>query len=228
MTLRAPLKTSVYRGSVLVTGPAVEPVAAMELQDHLRADGSMLSIAEANGLIEEARQEIEDISGLALINQTWRLSLDNWPNAQEQWWNGTVETSISQLYGPRGIVGTIALPRYPVASITSMTIYDEASNPTSVNVGAVFDVDTYQRPARIRLKSGQTWPIALRPTNAIEIDYVAGYGANGDAVPASIKRSIKLMAGYMFSHRGDGCDMNEAFQESGAAGIVGKYKVKRL
>jgi hypothetical protein len=228
MTLRAPIRTAVHRGSVLVTGPAVEPVAAMELQDHLRADNSILPVSEANDLIKEARQEIEDQSGIAMVNQTWRLSLDNWPNAQEQWWSGTVQASISQLYGPRGIVGTVDLPRYPVGSVTSITVYDEASNPTTVNVGAVFDVDTYQRPARIRLKSGQTWPVALRPTNAIEIVYLAGYGANADAVPAPLKRAIKLMAAYMFSHRGDGCDMAEAFEKSGAAAIVGKYKVKRL
>lgn len=228
MTLRAPIRTSVHRGSVLVTAPSVEPVTAVQLQEHLRADVSILPNAEAEALIQEARQEIEDQSGLALINQSWRLSLDDWPNAQEQWWNGTMQASISELYGPRGIVGTIDLPRYPVGSITSITVYDEASNATSVTVAAVFDIDIYQRPARIRLKSGQTWPVALRPTNAVEIIYLAGYGTSANAVPAPLKRAIKLMAGYMFAHRGDGCDATEAYEKSGASAIVGKYKVKRL
>lgn len=228
MTLRSPIRTAQYRGNVLVTGPAVEPIVPSELQDHLRVDSSMLTFVEANELIAEARQEIEDQTGIALINQTWRLALDNWPGAQEPWWSGTVQSSISELYGPRGMLGTIELPRYPLGSITSVTVYDEDSNATSVTVADVFDIDTYQTPGRLRLKSGQTWPVALRPTNAIEIVYVAGYGANRVFVPAPLKRAIKMMAGYMFSHRGDGCDSTEAYEMSGAAKIVGKYKVKRI
>ena len=228
MTLRQPIRTARYRGNVLVTAPTAEPVTATELQDHLRATVEMLPTAEANELIAQARQEIEDQSGLALINQTWRMSMDDWPGAQEPWWDGTVQSSISQMYGPRDMIGTIDLPRYPLSSITSVTVYDEASNATSVTVGDVFDIDTSQRPGRMRLKSGQTWPVALRPTNAIEIVYVAGYGSNAAAVPGPMKRAIKLMASYMFTHRGDGCDGIEAYEMSGAAGIVGKYRVKRL
>lgn len=228
MTLRSPIRTTQYRGSVLVTAPASEPVTAEQLQTHLRANDTILPDAQANELIAEARQEIEDRTGLSLINQSWRLSLDDWPNAQEPWWDGSVQKSISELYGPRGIIGTISLPRYPVGSVTSMTVYDEDSNATSITVSDVFDVDTYQRPARIRLKSGQTWPVALRPTNAIEIVYVAGYGSSASDVPVPLRRAVKLLAAYMFSHRGDDCDASEAFDASGVNGILGTYKVKRL
>lgn len=228
MSLRSPIRTTQYRGNVLITPPTVEPVSSEQLQAQLRANSSILPYEQANELIAEARQEIEDRTGLSLINQTWRLSLDDWPNAQEPWWDGSVQKSISELYGPRGIIGTIDLPRYPVGSVTSMTVYDEDSNATSVTIDDVFDIDTYQRPARIRLKSGQTWPVALRPTNAIEIDYVAGYGANASAVPIPLRRAVKLLAAYMFSHRGDGCDANEAFDASGVNSILGTYKVKRL
>lgn len=228
MTLRNPIQTTQYRGSVLVTPPSIEPITASELQKHLRANESILPADDAYELIAEARQEMEDRTGMAFINQTWRLSLDDWPNSQQQWWDGSVQSSISELYGPRGLIGTISLPRYPVGSITSMTVYDEDSNATSVTVGDVFDVDTYQRPARIRLKSGQTWPVALRPTNAIEILYVAGYGPNAASVPYAIKRAIKLLAAYMFAHRGDGCDANEAYQMSGAADIASRYRVKKI
>lgn len=226
MTLRAPIKTSQYGGSVLVAGPQIEPVSASELQEHLRADNSILPFSEAEGLITEARQEIEDHLGLAMINQSWRLSLDDWPNGQRPWWDGVIQGTPAALTG--GNVGTITLPRYPVGSITSMTVYDAASNATSVNVAQVFDVDTYQRPARIRLKLGQTWPIAMRPTNAIEIVYLAGYGPEASDVPAPMRRAIKMMAGFMFAHRGDGCSASDAYTESGAAGILGKYKVKRI
>lgn len=228
MSLRAPIQMTAHQGSVLVTGPAVEPVTAAELRAHLRADTGILPDAEADALIEEARQEVEEQTGLALINQSWRLSLDQWPGARQGWWSGTMQASISEIYGARGIVGTVDLPRYPVGSVTSVTVYDDASIATSVDVAAVFDVDTYQRPGRIRLKSGQAWPVALRPTNAIEVVYVAGYGAGADAVPSPLKRAIKLMASYMFQHRGDGCDATEAMGLSGAAAILSKYKVRRV
>lgn len=225
MSLRPATPLYPYRGHVLETAPATEPVDADALRTHLRATSAELGDTEADELVEEARAFIEETTGLALINQTWRLSLDNWPLGRGEWWDGVRQGAISELYGQSV---SLCLPRYPLSSVTSVTTYDEAGNSTAVTVSNVFDVDTYQRPGRLNLKGGQTWPTATRPTNAIQVLYVAGYGANATDVPAPLVRAVKLVAAYMWEHRGDGCSAGDAYAASGAAAILDRYRAARL
>lgn len=224
MSLRPADRMHVNFGSVLETGPAVEPVTVDEMMPLLGLDYSGANAVLLGDFITEARQEIEDAIGLAMINQTWRLSLDGWPG-REEWWDGVRDGSIAAL--GRG-AGSVILPRWPLSSVTSVTTYDDAGASTAVTVANVFDVDTYQRPGRLALKSGQAWPVALRDTNAIQIVYVAGFGATASAVPAPLKRSIRSMVAYMFGHRGDACDAGDAYVKSGAADLVGRYRVARV
>jgi len=168
MSLRASVPLYQFRGSVLTVAPATEPVTAAELRTHLRTDATELPDAEANALITDARTEIENMTGLAFITQSWRLSLDRWPAGGEAWWDGVREMSITELYNSNTLQ-RLVLPRWPLVSITSVTVYDEDSNASTVTVNDVFDVDIYQTPGRITLKRGQTWPIALRANNSIQV-----------------------------------------------------------
>ena len=226
MTLRPAIPLYQQRGSVLVTAPASEPVTASELRSHLRADSTELPDAEANALIAEARQMIEDLIGLAFISQSWRLSLDRWPGGAEAWWDGVRQMAISELYAPNYMT-SVMLPRWPLASITSVTVFDEDSNSQVVTVANTFDVDTYQVPGRLTLKRGSTWPIALRANDAIQIIYVSGY-ANAAAVPAPMKRALKQLAAFLYTNRGDTCEPADAMQKSGAAGMFDTYRPMRL
>ena len=224
MSLRAPVPLYQHRGSVLVTAPAAEPVSAAELRLHLREDAA--NFPDAAVYVRDARQEIENITGLAFLPQTWRLALDRWPTGGEAWWDGVRDGSISDLYGGDAR-RSIELPKWPLASITSVTVYDEASNATVVNVASLFDVDAYRRPGRMTLKRGQTWPVALRASNAIEIVYVAGY-PSAAAIPAPMQRAVKQLAGYLYAHRGDECEPKVAYEASGAAAIMGQYAPARV
>lgn len=226
MSLRPIVSLYQQRGSVLVTAPGSEPVTATELRTHLRADSTELPDAEANSLIAEARSYIENETGLAFISQTWRLALDRWPAGGEAWWDGVREMSITELYRSNSLQ-SVTLPRWPLASITSITTYDEASNATSVTTANVFDVDTYRTPGRLTLKRGQTWPVALRASNAIEIVYVAGH-ANAAAIPSTLKRAVKQLAAFLYSHRGDDCDAPQAYVDSGAEAMMTQFKVMRV
>jgi uncharacterized phiE125 gp8 family phage protein len=226
MALRPAVPLYQQRGSVLVTAPATEPVTATELRTHLRVDATELPDAEANGLIAESRQMIEEMTGLAFISQSWRLSIDRWPGGAEAWWDGVRQMSITELYAPSYLT-SVELPRWPLASITSVTVYDEDSNAETVTVATTFDVDTYQIPGRMTLKRGSTWPIALRANNAIQIVYVAGY-TNAAAVPASMKRALKQLAAFLYTNRGDTCEPADAMNKSGANDILAIYKPMRL
>lgn len=225
MTLRPVIRLTQYRGHVLETPPATEPVSLQEVKAQLVVDGTA-DDALLSSFITESRHEIEEVTGLALITQSWRLSLDHWPGGREEWWDGVRQGAIADLYAS-GVPAWVEIPRYPLASVDTVTVFDEAGTPNVVSVASVFDIDTYQKPGRMALKRGQTWPIALRTVNAIQIEYTAGYGAAVD-VPAPIKRAIKNMVAHMYSHRGDGCSAGDAYHESGAAMIVGRYQVVRL
>jgi len=224
MSLRSAPKIYAKRGSVVVTRPAVEPVTIDEIKESLVLSGSDQDIFLAN-CIAEAREYIEESTGIAMITQVWRLSLDDWPNGRAAWWDGTKTGAISELHDGRG---GVALPAYPLQSVDTVTVYDEASNATVVNIATTFDVDTYQKPGRLALQDGATWPVALRNINAIQIEYTSGYGDAATDVPAPLKRAVSQMAAYLFEHRGDGCSPGDAYTDSGAAGMAGRYKVARI
>ena len=215
-----------HRGSKIVTKPALEPISLSETKSHMRISDDC-DDSDLVAYMIDARKFIEDHVGIAFINQTWRLSIDRWPGGREAWWDGVRETSITEIYNA-STSQSLYLPRYPLSSITSITTYDEDSNSTAVTVANVFDVDTDSLPGRITLKRGQTWPVALRANNAIEIVYIAGYGTVGTDVPSPEKRAIKQLAAYMYSHRGDDCDPADAFSKSGASSIFDSYRTLRI
>jgi uncharacterized phiE125 gp8 family phage protein len=226
MSLLPPRDLYQYRGHVQSTAPAAEPVTVTELRDYLRETATGLPDSVAEDLIAEAREMIENNTGLALITQEWTLALDHWPNgASEPWWDGVQQGAISELYSGR-YARSLDLPRYPLQAVDSVTVYDEASNSTSVTVSTVFDVDTYRTPGRITLKSGQTWPVALRAQNAIIVVYTSGYGDASTDVPAALRRAVKQVAAYLYTHRGDECDMGDALAQAGS--ILDQYMVRRV
>ena len=64
--------------SYLLAGPAGEPVSLAEAKAFLRLDSDAEDGLLAT-LIAAARLHIESVSGKALLRQTWRLVLDDWP-----------------------------------------------------------------------------------------------------------------------------------------------------
>lgn len=226
MSLRTAVPLYQHRGLVLTGAPASEPVTAAELRTHLGETSTALPDADANALVSEARSEIENRSGIAFFTQTWKLALDRWPTGGEAWWDGVRDGAISELYGP-GTQRTLEIPKWPLQSITSVTVYDEASNSSTVTVASVFDVDAYSVPGRMSLKRGQTWPVALRANNAIEIVFVAGYTLVA-SIPGTLKRAVKQLAAFNYAHRGDDCDPSDAYHASGAEGIMQQYRPARI
>jgi uncharacterized phiE125 gp8 family phage protein len=225
MSIRPVIDLYQDRGSVIVTSPESEPISLLEMKRYLRIDDNSDDIVLSDQIME-ARRFVEDQIGLAFISQSWRLSIDRWPAGGDAWWDGVRETSITEIYRTN-IIQSLALPRWPLVSVTSVTVYDEDSTATVINVANTFDVDVYQTPGRITLKRGQTWPVALRANNAIQIVYVAGY-ANAAAVPMTMKRAVRQLAAFMYNHRGDDCDASQAFADSGAASLVNQFKVMRV
>ena len=223
MSIRHAVKITNPRASRLTVDPAVEPVSVDDLRTHLRIAGTS-SDDELLMVIIEARMIIEQRLNAALITQTWQLTLDGWPSGASPWWDGVRDGHVNMIAGG---AADIEIPRWPLQSITSCTVYDEDSNSTAVVVASVFDVDTQSLPGRLSLQSGATWPVALRANNAIEIVYVAGYGDAAADVPADLKRAVKQLAAALYTNRGD-CSEADMMKSSGAMTIVDQYRNRRI
>lgn len=225
MTLRPYIPLTQHRGHVLVTGPAVEPVTASVLRDYLAETVSGMPDSVANDLIAEARELLENITGLALITQTWRLTLDHWPGPNDPWWDGVRQIAISELAGQPAHV---QMPRYPLQDVDDVMVYGLDGTGQAVDIGATFDIDTQSQRGRMVLKFGAVWPIAMRRSNAIEIEYTSGFGDTSADVPNPLKRAVKQMAAYLYSHRGDDCAPEDVISGAGVNSILAGYRAVRL
>jgi hypothetical protein len=221
MSLIRKQKQSYRRAVKLIEGPAVEPVQLEDLKIHLRIDDKTEDDVLV-GAIAQAREMIEEYLNLAMITQTWLVSYDQWPIADAQIIDGRPIYDVNQQ------PDFVELPRFPLASVTSVITYAADSTPTSAVVDDVFDVDTYSTPGRMALQSGQTWPTLGRKTNAIEIQYEAGYGAIETAVPPLLRRCVMNVAAYLYEHRGDCGSTVSILQGSGVSSAVNQYKIRRI
>lgn len=218
-------KMTQHAGHRLVTGPASEPVTLAEVRELLRnpptAENAMITLC-----ITQARQMFEAATGIACINQSWKITLNTWPNYDDEWWDGVRELPVTYLN--KGGPNYVTMPRYPLSSITSVTTYGMDRSTTALTVDNYFFADTVSFPGRMVLKDTATWPTLLTNTNAVDIIYVAGFGADADAVPGTIKRAIQSLAVFLWKNRGDGCSPQDAISGSGALQIAGEYVRLRL
>ena len=159
------------------TAPASEPVTLAEAKLHLRVDfddDDTLIAAQ----IASAREVVEAIARRALITQTWDLVLDAFPG-----------------------VYYIDLPLPPLQSVTSVKYVDEDGNEHTFS-STYYIVDTYREPGRLVLASNASWPSnTLQETAGVRVRFVAGYGDDGDDVPAKFKQAILLLIGHYYEHR---------------------------
>lgn len=179
------------------TQPASEPLSLAEAKNHLRVnvtdDDSLIT-----NLIVTARITCEEFTARALITQSWRLWLDNFPGDSIAWWDGTREGATARLTVKR----YIAIPRAPLQAISAVTVYADDDTSTLFSSASYF-VDTAAEPGRLALRNNASWPIAQRATNGISIDFSAGYGA-ASAVPQALKQGMLAHIGQLYEHRGDG------------------------
>ena len=147
-------------------------------------------------MIIAARQFAEEHMNRALMQQTITLSLDAVVDQDEPLHEG-MRTAPDLNYYKNYLV----LPKSPVQSVTSVKTYDYNDTATTMATTKYY-VDTVREPARVVLRTGETFPTALRVANAIEVVYVAGY-TSAYAVPEPIRLGMLQHIAYMYEHRGD-------------------------
>ncbi len=160
---------------IIKTPPASEPVSLAEAKKYLRITDSD-DDALINSLVTAIRQKAESWTRRLLITQTWTLWLDSIPG---------------------GV--TLTLPLSPLQSVTHIKSYDSA-NTVSTFDSSNYLMDGASIPGRIGLNDGHTWPNAIRRMNALEIEFVAGFG-DESSVPETIKQGILQWVKLLFTNK---------------------------
>ncbi|MCB1447692.1 MAG: head-tail connector protein [Rhizobiaceae bacterium] len=185
----------------LITPPEAEPITLGEFKAHLRIDDGDEDALLAD-LARAARDHLERMTGLALINQGWRLFLDDWPES-----------------------GTIDLVRGPVTAIDAVRFYDEAGEAVEMPL-AGHVLDGARRPARLWIRGR---PDPRRAINGIEVDFTAGFGESGADVPDTLRRALLLHAAHMYEFRGAvPVELQPASIPEGYDRLVAPFRMRRL
>lgn len=124
-----------------------------------------------------AREMCEEVLRRPLITQTWKLTLDQFP----------------------GWADAISIPLPPLQSITTIKYYDTAGVLQTMDA-ADYIVDAQSEPARVTPTIDDSWPQTQERVGAVEIVFVAGYGAASD-VPRRFKEWMLMQVGAMHENR---------------------------
>ena len=190
--------------SILLTGPAVEPVTLAEAKAHLRVD-STNEDSLIQSLITSARLHSETLTGLAMITQSWRMVLDGWPNRN-----------------------VLAIPLVPLQQVIEVRVYEDEDVLVAI-APTEYLVETIGKPARLAMRGRQSWPKPGRPIGGIEIDVTIGYGDTAADVPDSLRQAILQIVGHWFSHReAVGIGVGAVHVPATVDALIAPYRAARL
>ncbi|QOY96334.1 hypothetical protein IM543_11230 [Massilia sp. UMI-21] len=147
-----------------VSVPAGLPVPLAAAINKARADGADME-AEVELEVRGIAGQVEHEIGRALCEQTWRVTLDRFPDA-------------------------IKLPMAaPLIAVESVKFIDADGVQRILDPQDYF-VDSASEPAYVMPAPGRAWPATAVRANAVEVQYRCGYGADYTAVPPAIQSYI--------------------------------------
>jgi uncharacterized phiE125 gp8 family phage protein len=162
---------------VLSSSASQEPITLEEAKQHLRIDIDDDNLI-IDSLISVAREYAEAVTGRALITQTWKAYLEDWPSDKDY----------------------IELPFPPLQSVSSIT-YTNSDLTINTWSTSYWETSTQCEPGRVNLSYGESWPTAtLNVGLPICITFVAGYGTPDD-VPDLIKAGMKVDLMDLYDNR---------------------------
>lgn len=168
----------------LVTEPEEEPITVEDAKIQTRRE----TVTHDDPFLEKiaipaARDRAELATGRQLVTATWQLKLDRFPGCRY-----------------------IELPKPPLQEVTSITYVDENGDTQTLST-SVYSVDAPEGPkasrGQILLKYDQVWPSTRIEPNAVTILFTAGYGDDGESVPARLKLAMLLDLGTLYEFRED-------------------------
>lgn len=145
----------------------------------IRRDATVIEDDLLAAVIQSAREHVEDITGRALITQTWDYYLDAFPSSD-----------------------AFKVPFGNLISVTHVKYTDSDGDITTMDVTDDYLVETNgEGLGRIVLPYGVSWPsFSAYPSKPIVIRFVAGWAAASD-LPSKIKQAILLLCADYYTNR---------------------------
>jgi len=161
----------------LITPPAGLAISLAEGQLAARADvdedGKSPLDADIVRAIRTYTAEAEGETSRAVVEQTWRLTLDRFPES-------------------------IELRRPPLLQVVHVKYRDAAGTLQTLSPED-YEVDGESEPGFIVPAPGCAWPAAANKINAVEVVIRCGYGSDDAKVPDSIKGFILARVAEQFT-----------------------------
>ena len=164
----------------LVTAPTEMPVSLQEVKQHLRLVVGDETYTTEDGTLQiyldAAVSHLDGYSGVlgrCLVTQTWRQDFDAFAKCMRLPLLAATVASV-KYRAPTGTLSTVASTEYSLKSD---------------------DFGSY-----VRFNDDYVFPGELAQSQAVLIEFTAGYGAAAD-VPAAIKAAILLLVGHFYINR---------------------------
>lgn len=157
----------------LGTAPTVYPVTAAHVKEHLRVDASFVTDDDLiTRYIATATDFVEKFTNRALVEQTWVMKLDAFPNGS----------------GDRGRY--IELPKPPGISVTSITYVDTAGATQTLASNQYTVLADHWQPF-VCEAYGCSWPSVRSQPDAVAVTWLAGYARTGSDYRVNVPEAIK-------------------------------------
>jgi uncharacterized phiE125 gp8 family phage protein len=147
----------------LITPPVALAVSLDEARVTARLDGTEADV-ELIRVIGQHTRDAEHETGRALVQQTYRLTLDEFPAA-------------------------FVLEYPPILTVEHIKFYDASGVRQTLHPDDYL-VDNESEPGEIVPAPGRAWPATQGRINAVEVQYSCGYGVDDSTVPDEIKGYI--------------------------------------
>lgn len=147
----------------LVTPPAALPVSLSVAISAAKADGAGMD-AEIELDVRGIAGKVEHDLGRALVEQTWRVTLDAFPAAIK-----------------------LAMP--PLIAVDHVKFYDVDGALQTLDPQD-YMVDSVSEPGYVLPAPGRSWPATAARINAVEVQYRCGYGSDYTKVPPEVQSYI--------------------------------------
>lgn len=154
-----------------VQAPAAMPVTLETAKQHLCVQQLTEDDELISGYIDAAARYVESYTGRALITQT-RLAV------------------------AEGFDGQMRLPAAPAQAVSRLRYY--AADGTPAECSAYF---LAQDGLHGLLLPTQSWPDTQTRPDAVQAEYVCGYGDALEAVPSPLRHAILLLIGHWYLNR---------------------------
>ena len=187
--------------SILLAGPAAEPLTLDEAKAYLRVehDDDDLTIA---ALIAGSRIHVETQTRRALITQTWRLVRDGWPAD-----------------------GRIFLAPSPLQEILGARVYDGDGETHDIDLQAFVS----DKAASVIAFASWSIPLPGRPVGGIEIDVKVGYGDTASDVPEPLRQAVRLLVAHWYENRSAPAGaLPIAVTPAGVGALIATYRMQSL